>query len=425
MIQHFNKINSVNGKLPLPGDKSISHRAVIFSSMAKGKSIISNCSNSEDVYSTMNCFKQLGTEITLKNKSVEIIGCGIKNFVKPRCELYAGNSGTTARLISGILSAQNFSSIITGDASLSSRPMMRIVKPLQSMGAKIYASDKGTLPIRINPTDSIKAINYEMEIPSAQVKSAVILAAIHLSEISSIIEYNKTRNHTEKMLKLKTEELSNGIKIFASRENYPDSFEMTIPSDISSASFFIVLSLLSKNSELVIQNVSLNETRTGILDILMDMGGNIKIDNLIHENGEERGDIIVKSSKLKNINISNALIPNIIDEIPILSIAGLFAEGEFRISNAKELRVKESDRIKSICSNLKLAGLNVIEFEDGFEISGSPTNKKVIYESYGDHRIAMAFAIMALLSGSGGSVNQFEAVGVSNPDFINQIKAII
>lgn len=425
MIKEFIKINSLKGKLLLPGDKSISHRAVMFAAMANGKSNISNCSNSEDVNSTMNCFKQLGAEISFNDKTIEIIGLGFKNLVKSNSNLNAGNSGTTARLISGILSAQNFSSNINGDESLSARPMMRIVKPLQSMGAKIKASESGTLPITINPSDYLHAIDYEMEISSAQVKSAIILAAIHLSETTSIIERNPTRNHTENMLGVKTEKLLDGKKIFASKENYPNPFEMTIPSDISSASFFIVLTLLSKNSELIIQSVSLNETRTGILEILKRMGANIEIDNIILENGEMRGDIIVKSSKLKNVDVPSSIIPNIIDEIPILSVAGVFAEGNFRISKAKELRVKESDRIKSICNNFKLAGLNIVEFEDGFEISGIPTNAKVAYESYGDHRIAMAFAVMAMLSEFGGSVNQFEAVNVSNPDFLNQIKAIV
>ena len=421
MIQRFKKIESIHGELKLRGDKSISHRAVMFAAMANGVSVIHNCSDSDDVHSTINCFEKLGCIFELSKDFIKVSGKGFKGFTKPDSELYAGNSGTTARLISGILSAQDFGSEITGDESLSKRPMKRIVEPLRMMGADISANENGMMPIRIKPSSSIKPLNYQLQVASAQVKSALILCAIHLSEESVIVEPVPTRNHTEKLLGLKTIKSIGGTKIFVSKENYPQAFELTVPSDISSAAFFIVLALLTKNSEIVIKNVSLNETRTGLIYILRQMGGKIEIENVTEAKGEKVGDIRAYSSYLKNISIPEEIIPNIIDEIPILSVAGVFAEGDFRISGAKELRVKESDRIKSLCQNFSKAGVMINEYEDGFELKGNVTNENVIFESFGDHRIAMAFGVMSMLMKNGSSVNEFECVGVSNPNFVEQI----
>lgn len=422
MIQKFEHIENLKGELFLPGDKSISHRAVMFASMAVGESIVKNCSNAEDVKSTISSFKKLGVEINETVEVIKIKGKGFKGFQKPSEELYAGNSGTTARLMSGILCAQNFQSIITGDESLSKRPMNRIVEPLKFMGANIQASENGTLPLIIKPTDNLHPINYKLKVASAQVKSALILAAVHLNDESIIIEPLPTRNHTEKLLGLKTEISEEGTKIFVSKKNYPEPFNITIPSDISTAAFFIVLGLLTKNSDILIKNVSLNETRIGILTILKQMGGRISVENEIIESGEKRGDIRVLSSELKNIDIHHEIIPNIIDEIPILSVAGFFAEGNFKITNAKELRVKESDRIKSLCVNYKNLGLDVNEFDDGFELSGKVKAKNPIFESYDDHRIAMTFAVLSMLLKNGGTVNNFDCVAISNPNFLKQIK---
>ncbi|MCX7875819.1 MAG: 3-phosphoshikimate 1-carboxyvinyltransferase [Melioribacteraceae bacterium] len=424
MNQYFDKINSLKGELFLAGDKSISHRAVMFASLADGKSIIHNCSESEDVYSTIKCFQELGCQFNKNGNSILISGKGFKNFNQPKNFLDAGNSGTTTRLISGILSAQNFTSVIIGDESLSKRPMMRIVEPLNLMGANIEASENGTLPLKIFPSKELKSIEYKLKVASAQVKSALLLLALHLEIESVIIDPFNTRNHTEKMLNLKVEDTIDGKKIICSRKNYPEPFEMTIPSDISSASFFIVAALISKNSEILIKNVSLNPTRTGIIDILRQMGGKIELMNQRKEFGEEVGDIFVQSSELKNIEISKEIIPNIIDEIPILSIAGIFAEGNFEINHAEELRVKESDRIKSICSNLLKVGLDVIENKDGFMIKGNIKNNFAEFESFGDHRIAMAFAVLSMMLEKGGRVNEFDCVKISNPNFLEQIKSL-
>ncbi|MBN1639395.1 MAG: 3-phosphoshikimate 1-carboxyvinyltransferase [Ignavibacteriales bacterium] len=425
MIKKFNKIEKVKGTLFLPGDKSISHRAVMFSCLANGKSVIHNCLLSADVQSTMKCFKSLGCEVKKEGKIIEIIGKGFKGFSAPKVELDAGNSGTTTRLITGILAAQNFQSTIIGDESLLKRPMLRITEPLMMMGAKFTTTEKGTLPITIYPVEQLEAIEYELKIPSAQIKSAILLAGLHLDETTTVIEPVATRNHTEKMLNLSTKETEVGRKIFVSRNNYPEPKVYYIPSDISTAAFFIVLALLVKNSELKLENVLLNKTRAGIIKILQQMGADIQITNEKISSGEEVGDLIVKNSKLHNIKIEREMIPNIIDEIPILSVAGLFADGKFEIRKAKELRVKETDRISAVCNNMKKLGVLVEEFEDGFSIEGEIKNFNNEFESYGDHRIAMAFSVLSLLLDGQNNVDVFECIDVSNPEFLNQLSSII
>lgn len=422
MQQSFNNITKVKGELTLPGDKSISHRAVIFSSMADGKSVIKNLSNGEDVISTINCFRSLGIEIEKNESKIVVNGKGIKGFSKPEKYLDCGNSGTTVRLLAGLLSAQNYESTLTGDESLSKRPMNRVVGPLKQMGAKIE-SDNNYLPLKIFPS-VLNRINYELTIPSAQVKSSVVLAALHCDGTSSIVEKIPTRNHTEKMLGLEIKSSKAGNTILVSNKNYPVPAEYFIPSDISTAAFFIVLAILTKDSYLRIKNVSLNETRKGYLKILIQMGAKINYENLSVSSGEIYGDIIVESSELKNVEIPEEIIPNIIDEIPILSVGGIFAEGNFSIRGAGELRKKESDRIKSLCTNYKNSGLNVEEFEDGFSLSGQIKQNNLVFDSFNDHRIAMAFSILSLLLKEGGKVNNFSCVNISNPDFVNQLKQI-
>ena len=425
MTKDFDQIKRVKGELILPGDKSISHRSVMFSSLAKGDSIVYNYLDSADVNSTMGCFRAMGCEIIKEKDILRIKGRGLGGLQKPSSNLDAGNSGTTARLISGVLCNQAFETIVIGDESLSKRPMKRVIDPLTQMGAKISATEKNTLPVTFTPSDNMKAITYELPVASAQIKSAVALSAIHLDEETVIIERLSSRNHTENMLGLKVE--SEGLinKIYVSKRNYPLAGEYFVPSDISSAAFFIVLGLVLPDSEIIIKNVSLNETRTGILQVLQKMGGDIQILREDIKAGEKYGDIIVRSSKLTNIKIDKEIIPNIIDEIPVLSVAGIFAEGNFRIENAEELRVKESDRIASLCTNFRRAGLTVDEFNDGFELSGSLTNDKVIFDSFTDHRIAMAFAVLSLIIKQGGTVEQFECVAISNPLFLDQLGTLI
>ena len=424
MIQKIEKINSVNGELTLPGDKSISHRAVMFSAMADGKSAVKNYLNSEDVNSTIDCFRKLGCNIEQTETDLTIEGKGFDGFTEPNSHLDAGNSGTTTRLISGILASQKFETTIIGDASLSKRPMKRVVDPLSEMGAIIATSDTGTLPMKISSSEKMKAIEFDMQIASAQIKSAVLLAGLHLDEETVVIEHSRTRNHTETLLGLKVEEFDGFRKIYSSKKNYPKPAEYIVPSDISTSAFFMVLALNLENSELLLKNVLLNETRNGIIKILQQMGGRIEIENARESSGEKLGDLRIFSSKLHNIDINREIIPNIIDEIPILSVAGIFADGKFSIKNGKELRFKESDRIDALCSNFKKLGLNCTEFEDGFELDGEVLNQNILIECFDDHRIAMAFAILGMLVGKGMNINDFESVAVSNPEFLKQIKLI-
>jgi len=395
----------------------------MFSAMAKGKSEIYNCLKSEDVLSTIEAFEKLGVEIEFNDSVITVSGNGIWGLKESKIDLYMGNSGTTTRLLSGILAAQKFHSKLIGDPSLSKRPMQRIITPLAKMGAKIKCND-GLLPMEIFPVDSLNEIEYELPIASAQVKSCILLAGLFLDKATVVIETKQSRNHTEKMLELKVIEQNNQRRIYSSNKNYPNPAKYNIPSDISTAAFFIVLTLLKKDSELYLPDISLNTSRIGILDILIQMGAEIEFENVKTENGEKRGDIIAKSSELHNIQIPHEIIPNLIDEIPILSIAGLFAEGDFEIRGAKELRHKESDRITSVCNNLKLLGVDVQEFDDGFRISGAPIEKSGCFESYHDHRIAMSFGILSLFLKKGGTVNNFECVNISNPEFINQLNKI-
>ncbi|MEJ2615540.1 MAG: 3-phosphoshikimate 1-carboxyvinyltransferase [Ignavibacteriaceae bacterium] len=425
MQQNFNHINKVNGELELPGDKSISHRAVMFSSLAEGKSKIFNLSNGEDVISTRNCFRQMGVNIENKGNFVEVTGKGFKNLSKPVNSLYAGNSGTTARLISGILIAQNFESELSGDESLSKRPMKRIMTPLAAMNGKIKSTENFTLPLHFFPSEKIIGINYELPVASAQVKSAVLLAGLHSEQITSVSEKFPSRDHTEKMLGLTTKRTESGKITFVSKDDYPVPKTYFVPSDISTAAFFIILCLLSEKSSLMVKNVSLNPTRTGILEVLKNMGAEIKKESIKEMNGEIFGDLSVQSSRLKNIKIDEKIIPNIIDEIPILSVASIFAEGKFEIDKVSELRAKETDRINAICHNMKLLGLEVEEKNDGFSISGEIKNNSVVFESFGDHRIAMSFGILSLLLKNGAKVNNFECAAISNPDFLEQLSKII
>ncbi len=419
----FKKINKINGSLFLPGDKSISHRALMISAMAEGDSVITNLSDGEDVKSTRKCLEQLGVEVTDVGEKVKVKGVGYKKFTPPTGELYAGNSGTTARLISGILSAQNFRSVITGDESLSQRPMKRIIEPLTKMQANI-SSNNFKLPLVFKPSRCVKAIHYKLPVSSAQVKSAVIFAGLHCEEETEIIEDIPSRNHTEKMLNLKTEKKDKGTIIYVSKKNYPAPKDFFVPSDISTAAYFIVLALLTPKSFLRIKNISLNESRLGFVNHLIKMNAEIKLENINRDDVEPYGDLLIKSSQLKNVSIKKEDIPNLIDEIPILTIAGLIAEGRFELENAEELRYKESDRINSIVTNLKKLNIEVDEKPDGFAFDDSLKVNGAEFDSYGDHRIAMSFAVLSMLMKDGGSVSNFDCVKISNPDFIEQIKMI-
>ena len=425
MRKKFDKIKQVKGELTLAGDKSISHRAVIFSAMAYGKSNIKNISLGEDVKSTQKIMEQLGAQIITNDNELNINGCGFKGFKNPELELNCGNSGTSARLIAGLLASQEFTSTLIGDESLSKRPMKRVIGPLKKMGTKFTSNENLTLPLTIKPNRRILPLKYKMPIASAQVKSAILIAGLHSDDDTVVVENFRTRNHTERMLGLPIKIIDENIISSSNKKYYPSANEYFIPGDISSAAFHIVLTLLTPNSELLLKDVSLNPTRIGFIEVLKKMGGQIIFEDIKSSSNEEYGNVIVKSSHLRNIEIDLEIISNIIDEIPILTIAGLFAEGDFVIKNATELRYKESDRINAVCSNLKSNGVDVEEFEDGYLINGTIKNLKPVFQSFNDHRIAMAFAILSMILENGGEVDGFECVNISNPQFNNQIAKII
>jgi 3-phosphoshikimate 1-carboxyvinyltransferase len=424
MDQRFYNVKRLKGELSFRGDKSISHRTLIFAAMANGKSAIQNLSNGLDVVATVKCLQQLGVNIVSDGEITVVQGVGYRGFRKPDTLLDCYNSGTTARLLSGLLVAQNFNSTLVGDQSLSKRPMHRVMEPLQLMGGQLSGSTNGTLPIGINPSNDLKSIRYELNVPSAQVKSAILIAGLHIDSETNVIETYFTRDHTERLLGLHVEKIGNVVISKSSIQNYPRARDYFIPGDISSASFLIIAALLIPNSELIIRNVSLNPTRTALIELLNNMGAGIEVTSKAMLNNEEFGDLLVKSGEIENVSITKDIVPLIIDEIPILAIAGIFAEGHFEIQYSKELRFKESDRIKSICFNLKNAGLVIEEYEDGFSIDGKLKNSEMMFESFGDHRIAMALSILAMKHNYGGSIKGFECVNVSNPEFLEQINSV-
>lgn len=424
MERNFKKIRRISGSLKIPGDKSIAHRALFFSSLAKGNSEIHNLPLSEDLKSTITCLRELGIKIKVNNNIAIVYGNGFNGYKKPSKSLYAGNSGTTARLLAGILSIQAFQSKIEGDESLSKRPMIRIVEPLKYMGANIKCSPSGTLPIIISPSKNLKPIDYILPVASAQLKGALILAGIHLEKVSKITEQHPSRDHTERMLNLKKEIVEKKTIINCSKRDYPLFQKYIIPGDISSAAFFIIATLLVPDSKFEIENISLNPTRMKYIELLKKMGAQIETTQLGANNSEPFGKLSVKSSRLNNVNIPVEWIPLLIDEIPALAVAGIFADGKFTIKGAKELRVKETDRINAICTNFYQLGLDVKEFDDGFEITGNIKKENPVFNSFGDHRIAMAFSILSSLMNEGGTVQGIESVSVSHPKFLEQLESI-
>lgn len=414
----------LRGTIELLGDKSISHRAIMFSSISKGYNRISNFLMGEDCLSTISCFRKLGVGIEIKKNDVFVKGNGLYSLKKPTELLDVGNSGTTIRLMMGILAGNNFEATLVGDSSISKRPMDRVINPLRDMGCSI-SSDNFT-PITIKG-GKLNPINYNMPISSAQVKSSLILASLYANGESIITEKNKSRNHTEIMLKSFGANINiDNLKIKVNPVNELFSHDIYVPGDISSASFIIVATLITKNSEVIIKNVGLNETRTGIIDIIKQMNGNIEIINQKIVCGEVVGDLLVKYSKdLNGVTIDKDLIPRLIDEIPIIAVLATQAYGKTTIKDASELKVKESNRIKSVVDNLKLLGADIKETDDGMIIKGKTllTGNKI--KTYNDHRIAMAFFVAGLISKGEVIIDNKSCVDISFPEFFNKIKSLM
>ena len=409
-----------------PPDKSISHRAVIFASVAKGKSVIKNFLRAEDPFSTINTFRILGIEIKDSGDEIIIDGRGINGLREPDRVVDCRNSGTTMRLLSGVLAGNPFFSVLTGDESLRQRPMLRVIIPLRKMGAEIMArSDDRYPPIAIKGK-RLKAIQYTTPVASAQVKSAVLLAGLYAEGITEVIEPFQSRDHTERMLpafgaETKIKDLH--ITIKGGTELHGS--DITVPGDFSSASFFIVGASLIRDSEIIIRQVGINPTRVGLLSVLKEMGAEIEISNSRIVSGETVADIYCKGgSELRAIHIPRERIPLLIDEFPVLCVAATQATGITTIRGAEELRLKESDRIKTIANELRKMGAEIEEYEDGLDITGGKRLKGTVIESYKDHRIAMAMAIAAMIAEGKTVINDISSVNISFPGFFEILKRL-
>lgn len=412
----LNKVSSLSGTVSVAGDKSISHRAVMLGALSNGKTTISGFLNGADCLSTISCFEKLGVKTTVKGSDVCVEGLGIRGLRAPAEVLYTGNSGTTTRLISGILAAQNFSSVIDGDSSIRKRPMGHVKKPLEMMGAEF---DSEYCPITVHGKQ-LKAIDYTLPVASAQLKSAIILASLYADNVSTIHEPTKSRDHTELMLSAMGAEIKhigNDICVYPC-ENL-NAVHIDVPADISSAAFFMVGACITENSDITIKNVGVNSTRTGIIDALIDMGANISILNLHYCGKEPVADIRVRSSKLRGVTIGGDIIPRLIDELPVLAVAAAFAEGETVICDAQQLKVKESNRIDTMVTELKKAGVNITATDDGMIINGGEAVHGACFNAYGDHRIAMSMAILALAAEGESEIDDPAAVNISFPEFFD------
>ena len=439
----INPAKYIEGEVRLPGDKSISHRAAIFASLAEGETYIENFATSADCASTLDCLENLGVRISRENNIVIIKGVGKTGFSAPKKELDCGNSGTTMRLLAGVLAGQNFDSTLCGDASLSKRPMKRIITPLTQMGAKIEA-DENHAPLKIYGKTSLRAITYKLPVSSAQIKSCVLLAGMNAVGVTTVqspeakVSLPTSRNHTELMLgylganieETFIETKNNFVhQVSIDGDSKLVARDLIIPSDVSSAAFFLVAASVLNGSNVLLKNVGLNPTRTAIIEVLQNFGADIEVLNQKEISGETIGDLRVRGqgnlkSKIASNLISGETTAGLIDEIPILAVFGTQLENGLEIRNAEELRVKESDRISSVVENLRRMNAEVEEFADGFKIKKSNL-KGAKVDSFGDHRIAMAFAVAALFANGETEIIDADCAKVSFPEFFEVLPRIV
>jgi 3-phosphoshikimate 1-carboxyvinyltransferase len=419
----LNRARAFKGEFFPPPDKSISHRSVIFSSLAKGTSTVRNFLRAEDTFSTMNAFRSLGIEIIDDGSTLTIHGKGIHGLSEPGDVIDCGNSGTTIRLLSGVLSGNPFFSVLTGDSSLRTRPMGRVIKPLSLMGARIIARDDNRYPPLAIRGGNLSAVRYIMPVASAQVKSSLILAGLYAEGDTEIVEPIQSRNHSEKMLPAFGADIEvKGLRITVRGGRELGALDTVVPGDFSSAAFFIVAALLIPGAEITVRNVGINPTRTGLLEVLKKMGASIEVSNIHDVSGEPVADIHCRGrSELKAVPVTAEMVPSLIDEFPILCVAAALAEGTTTIKGAEELRVKESDRIKTITAELRRMGVEIEEYPDGLSIKGTESLHGAEVESHGDHRIAMSMAVAALVAEGRTLINGASAVDISFPGFFDII----
>lgn len=415
-------IYPLKGEIEIPGDKSISHRAIMFGSLAKGTTEVTHFLQGADCLSTISCFQKLGIEIENTQEKIIIHGKGLQGLSAPTDILDCGNSGTTTRLISGILSGQNFTSTLTGDASIQKRPMKRIMDPLRQMGADITSvHDNNCAPLMIKGSN-LHGIHYHSPIASAQVKSSILLAGLYAEGETRVTEPYISRNHSEIMLShfganVRTE----GTTAILLPDPILEGQKIAVPGDISSAAYFIAAGLLVPGSEILLKNVGINPTRDGILRVAKEMGGEIELLNMNTDNGEPTADLLVKFSALHGITIGGEIIPTLIDEVPIIAIMAAFARGTTVIKDAAELKVKESNRIQVMVDNLKAMGADIESTDDGMIIHGGKDLHGAIIDSHMDHRIAMSFAIASLLADGHMTILDKNCVDISFPTFYQDL----
>jgi 3-phosphoshikimate 1-carboxyvinyltransferase len=416
---------TLQNELEVPGDKSISHRAVILAAMSNGPCVIRGFLPSEDCLRTVAAIRALGIDIEMPEPTTLVVHGKRRTFKEPAADIDCGNSGTTMRLLAGLLAAQPFKSRLIGDESLSKRPMKRVIEPLTQMGATIRAEGEGGRPPLVIEGGKLKPVHYTSPVASAQVKGAVLLAGMFASGKTSVTEPTQSRDHTERMLEyflVRPQKSELTVSIHGGLT--PESRDFQVPGDISSAAFWLVAAAAQPRSHLLVKNVGLNDTRTGVLAVLLRMGATVH-EIIETEDAEPMGTIEVRGARLRGTNIEGKEIPNVIDELPILAVAGALAQGQTTISNAGELRVKETDRLAAIATNLRAMGAQVGETEDGLEIFGGLPLQGARLDSFGDHRIAMAFAIAGMFAEGETIITNTECVNTSYPGFYQALEKIL
>ena len=417
---------ALHGTLKVPGDKSISHRSIMFGAMAKGKTTVNGFLLGDDCLSTISCFQKLGVDIVVDGHEVTITSDGMESWKEPEEILDTGNSGTTTRLMLGILAGSNIHSVLVGDESIAKRPMKRVIEPLRQMGAKISGRSGGQFtPLAVQGTD-LKAIDYTMPVASAQVKSAILLAGLQANGVTNVREKEVSRDHTERMLRQfgATVNCQDGVIQLQGGQKL-SATHVEVPGDISSAAFFLVAGAIAKDSSIRLENVGLNPTRTGIIDVLKNMGAQLEIEvEPDTEDKEPIGNVSIKTSELHGIEIGGELIPRLIDEIPIIALLATQANGTTVIKDAEELKVKETDRITAVVEELKKLGADIVATDDGMIINGPVTLTGGVLKSYGDHRIGMMGAIASVISTGPIEIEQASCISVSYPNFFEHLRNV-